>query len=243
MTISKPKPKPSFSRPRRRHVVGFKRRPNFSRLRKGARRQAEAEAGRLAAEEEARRLAEAEAKGLAAEEETRHQAEAEAERLAVEEEARRQAEAEAARLAAEEEAHRLAEAERLEEDNSSVEKATIGTPFDVEITTALLLPLSEAKGEDHVYHLFDAMLLEKSGRVYASLPAVKSGAACISWVNAGDQALIHYVGLAYASPTLELAKLVALRTCRKKVAKTPEDCECVMVYENDVRVLRDSVGN
>ncbi len=76
-----------------------------------ARRRAEAEAARLAAEEEARRRAEAEAARLATEEDARRRAEAEAARLAAEEDARRRAEEEAARIAAEEEARRRAEAE------------------------------------------------------------------------------------------------------------------------------------
>jgi hypothetical protein len=90
-----------------------------------ARREAEAEAARVAAEEKARReaeaeaariAAEAEAARIAAEEKARREAEAEAARVAAEEKARREAVAEAARIAAEAEAARVAADEKARQE-------------------------------------------------------------------------------------------------------------------------------
>uniref|UniRef100_UPI003FF01C51 pentapeptide repeat-containing protein n=1 Tax=Dorea sp. TaxID=2040332 RepID=UPI003FF01C51 len=80
-----------------------------------ARRKAEEEAARKAAEEEARRKAEEEAARKAAEEEARRKAEEEAARKAAEEEARRKAEEEARRKA-EEEAEPISKTQRIPDD-------------------------------------------------------------------------------------------------------------------------------
>jgi len=106
-----------------------------ARLAAEAEAEAEAEAARIAAEEEAARLAaEAEAARIAEEERLAAEAAAEAARIAAEEEAARIAEEE--RLAAEAEAARIAEEERLAAEAEAARLAAIAAATEACLTAA-----------------------------------------------------------------------------------------------------------
>ena len=76
-------------------------------------------------------------------------------------------------------------------------------------------------------------------RSYRGLPLRKSGAACINWSVVRGAEMVRGIGFAFASPDTDLAKVAALRTCRRKHWETTNDCKCVVIYADDKQVLEE----
>ena len=111
--------------------------------------------------------------------------------------------------------------------------------LDVEFTTALLVSPGPEGRLQRVYNSFEKMMYDQFLRSYRELPLRKSGAACINWSVESDAEMVRGIGFAFASPDTDLAKLAALRTCRRKYRETANDCKCVVIYADNTRVLQE----